>query len=145
MSLSAFIALLLVALAVLLVSSASLGAFLALWLFDRRRQRYQARLLTARLRATTRTPEPAADTPGDALFLRRLAYIERVVFEPDSVASSIDDPLLAQKLLASQVDLNKDLFGCAAALEEAEEGKRFENRPANTYARYLRPRFQERG
>jgi len=87
-----------------------------------------------------RTVAPAGD-----LLDRRLGYLHRVAFEPAAVAASIHDPVLARRLLSGQVVKNTHLFDCAAALEEALEGKTFDSRPSNTYAAYLRPRFRRRG
>ena len=79
------------------------------------------------------------------LFDRRLGYIERVLYTPLEVAARIQDPIWAGRLRSGRVRLNTHIFACAAALEEALEGKTFENRPSNTYAAYLKPRFTHRG
>ena len=52
---------------------------------------------------------------------------------------------MSKQLRAGHVKLNMHLFACAAALEEATEEKTFENRPSNTYAIYLQPRFKKKG
>ena len=103
------------------------------------------------------TEQPPSEPPTDeerpldaeeedaALFNRRLDYIERVIKTPDEVASIIQDPILANRLRTHQIKRNAHIFACAAALEEVEEGKTFENRPSNTYATYLKPRFTKKG
>ncbi len=50
----------------------------------------------------------------------------------------------AKPLRTRGVKRNTHRFACAAALEEVTEEKTFENRPSNTYANYLRPRFKKK-
>ena len=98
-------------------------------------------------KASSKPPpeEPISDDEDAALFDRRLGYIKRVIFTPGEVASIILDPILAKRLNTNQIKRNAHIFACAAALEEVEDGKTFENRPSNTYRSYMKPWFTKKG
>ncbi len=78
------------------------------------------------------------------LFGTRLARLYAVLFDPDLVLPYLDDPFLARQVEADSIGNNTSLFLCAAAVEEAIEGRTFHGNPANTLGAYLRGEFRKR-
>ncbi len=78
------------------------------------------------------------------LFGTRLARLYAVLFDPDLVLPYLDDPFLARQVEADSIGNNTSLFLCAAAVEEAIEGRAFHGNPANTLGAYLRGEFRKR-
>ncbi len=81
---------------------------------------------------------------GLSLFGRRLARIFATLFEPDLVLPHIDDDYLVRQIEEDNIASNAALFQCAAAVEVAIDGQRFQGKAENTMRSYLRAEFAKR-